>query len=165
MIDDPLATAKAAQVRALGVRWASSVGRSCERDGGRLSWPRMKAMTSIPLPESPAGPAGSLPARYQARSLARVCSVGASSQQFRLTTARAATCFDGGGACPYQNLVQGGRSFGIHHQQHEIRRLAAQLEPDVDAFQSVRAVGNPALSCTTGQLSSLEYGGRESERS
>jgi len=41
--------------------------------------------------------------------------------------------------CPYQNLVQGGRSFGIHHQYHEIRRLATQLEPDVDAFQSVRA--------------------------
>ncbi len=27
------------------------------------------------------------------------------------------------------------------------------------------AVGDPALSCTTGHLSSLEYGGRESERS
>src|SRR6266852_3366677 len=37
-------------------------------------------------------------------------------------------------------------SFGIHHQQHEIRRLAAQLEPDVDAFQSVQSGGSPEPS-------------------
>jgi hypothetical protein len=142
------------------------VGRSCGRDGGRLSWPRMKAMTSIPLPESPAGPAGSLPAPCPARSLARVCSVGASSQQFLLTIARAATCFDGGGACPYQNLVQGGPSLW------DSSPAARNSSPGRPVGTRCRclperksAVGTPALSCTTGHLSSPECGGHESERS